>query len=120
MRPGRPKKGDAAASKSLKIRLRSALAEEVLRRGAGPYVRSLVVADIGQRKEPTGQRPPRGPRMRSIEVHFPADIHKRILELGGSAYVRELVEQDQIGRIFPCEAAQIVKTAWDLLQARSP
>lgn len=120
MRPGRPKKGAAAASKSLKIRLDRALAEEVLRRGAGPYVRRLVVADIDRRTEPTGQRPPRGPRLRSIEVHFPADLHARILKLGGSAYVRHLVEQDQIGRIFPCEAAQIVKTAWNLLQARSP
>lgn len=86
MKPGRPKRGESVPSKIVKTWLDPETLDEVQRRGGSPYVRELILADL----EASTSAPE---HKQKLEVRLPADVHARVVELGGSAYIRKLIEK---------------------------
>lgn len=92
MKPGRPKRGESVPSKTVKTWLDAEQLDLVQRRGGGPYVRRLILADLTTRTKPVEEHRYKVGRS-MVEVKVPAEVKARIMELGGSAYVRQLVGQ---------------------------
>lgn len=88
---GRPKRGESVPSAKVKTWLEPDHLEHVQRHGGSPYVRQLILADIA-----AGAKPVSGPRLQvgriMMEVTLSLEVKTRVMALGGSAYVRHLVE----------------------------
>ena len=93
MKPGRPRRGESVPSAKVKTWLDPACLEHVQRRGGSCYVRQLILTDLPTRKEPVSEQATR-PGKSKFEVVIPAELKPRVMEAGGSAYIRHLVENE--------------------------
>lgn len=93
MKPGRPRRGESVPSAKVKTWLDPACLEHVQRRGGSCYVRQLILTDLPTRKEPVSEQATR-PGKSKFEVVIPAELKPMVMEAGGSAYVRHLVENE--------------------------
>lgn len=98
MKPGRPKRGAHQPSTTIFYWLSPESADLVARRGGGPWVRQLLVADLAERTEPVTDRSRGDGRVR-LSVVLPVELADQVIRMGGSALVRAVVECKTAGKL---------------------